>query len=151
MRRINLAVSLALLGLAGFTLLEGGKLPFGTFRSPQTAFFPRILSLLLLICCLILLAQAVRGKESRQPPSEVAIEGWKRIGATLLTMVGFALLLETLGFLLSTFLLMVLLLRAIEALRWHVVIGIALSTAIFCYLLFAKLLNVPLPAGILGI
>ena len=66
-------------------------------------------------------------------------------------MVGFALVLEWLGFLLSTFFLMVLLLRAIEAPRWSKVIIVALVTALISYGLFAWLLGVPLPAGVLGI
>jgi hypothetical protein len=118
---------------------------------PQTAFFPRILSLLLLIFSLILLAQAMRAKETARGPEQIATQGWVRIGATLATMAAFALVLETLGFLLSAFLLMVLLLRAIEAQPWHVVIGVALSTALISYLLFARLLGIPLPGGILGI
>ena len=46
---------------------------------------------------------------------------------------------------------MVLLLRAIEAPRWPKVFVVALVTALLSYGLFAWLLGVPLPAGILGI
>jgi putative tricarboxylic transport membrane protein len=74
-----------------------------------------------------------------------------RIGGTLATMVGFALALERLGFLLTTFLLMVLLLRAIESQRWPKVVAIALMTALISYAIFGWLLGIPLPAGVLGI
>ena len=74
-----------------------------------------------------------------------------RIGATLATMIGFALVLERLGFLLATFILMVLLLRAIDAPRWSKVIIVSLVTSLLSYGLFAWLLGVPLPAGVLGI
>lgn len=151
MRRFNIAASLALLALAAFILFEVSKLPFGSFRVPQTAFFPTILSLLLLIFSLILLVQALRAKETLRGPEPIATDGWVRIGATLATMLAFALVLETLGFLLSTFVLMVLLLRAIEAQPWRVVVGVALSTALISYFLFARLLGIPLPGGILGI
>jgi len=150
MRRVNIAASLALLALAGSVLFETNKLPFGSFRVPQTAFFPKILSLLLLAFSLVLLAQAICAKEAPRGPEQIATEGWVRIGATLATMVAFALALETLGFLLSTFLLMAMLLRAIEAQPWHVVIGVAFSTALIAYFLFAILLGIPLPGGILG-
>jgi hypothetical protein len=59
--------------------------------------------------------------------------------------------LERLGFLLATFILMVLLLRAIEAPRWPKVLIVALVTSLLSYGLFAWLLGVPLPGGILGI
>jgi len=48
-------------------------------------------------------------------------------------------------------LLMVILLRSIEAQNWRKVIAVALATAVISYGLFAWLLGVPLPAGILGI
>jgi putative tricarboxylic transport membrane protein len=70
---------------------------------------------------------------------------------TLAALAGFALVLERLGFLLTTFLLMVLLLRAIEAQRWPKVIVVALATALISYAIFAWLLGVPLPPGVLGI
>src|SRR5262245_13656619 len=124
MRRLDIAASLALLALAAFILFEANELPFGSFRVPQTAFFPKILSLLLLMFSLVLLAQAIRAEKTARGPEQIATEGWVRIGATLATMVAFALVLEILGFLLSTFLLMAMLLRAIEAQPWHVVIGI---------------------------
>ena len=66
-------------------------------------------------------------------------------------MVGFALVLERAGFFLTTFFLMVLLLRAIEAQSWSKVIGIAVATALISYAIFGWLLGIPLPAGILGI
>ena len=82
---------------------------------------------------------------------KIETEGWIRIGATLATLAGFALVLEHLGFLLSTFLLMVCLLRAIEAQSWGKIITVALATSLITYGLFARLLGVPLPAGVLGI
>ena len=49
MKRSDAAVSVILIGLAGFILLESRHLSFGTMRVPQTAFFPKILAVLLLI------------------------------------------------------------------------------------------------------
>src|SRR6185295_15102615 len=102
----------------------------------------------LALSCLV---QTVRDRTIEPPTEQIPAEGWIRIGATLTTLVGFALVLEWLGFLLSTFLLMVLLLRAIEAPKWSKVIVVALATAALSYGLFGWLLGVPLPAGVLGI
>jgi hypothetical protein len=46
---------------------------------------------------------------------------------------------------------MVCLLRTIEAQSWGKVIAVALATSLITYGLFAWLLGVPLPAGVLGI
>jgi putative tricarboxylic transport membrane protein len=151
MKQSNIAISLILIGLAGFILLQSRNLAFGTLRAPQTAFFPTTLATLLLILSVILLGQTLLGKEIRRGPDKIVAEGWVRIGGALATMVGFALALERLGFLLTTFLLMVLLLRAIESQRWPKVVAIALMTALISYAIFGWLLGIPLPAGVLGI
>ena len=151
MKKPNLVVALLLVGFAAIILEQSGHLPFGRLQVPQTGFFPTTLAALLLGFSLILLAQALRGTAERQRiPDPIAPEGWVRIGATLATMVGFALVLERLGFLLTTFVLMVLLLRATESQKWHKVIAIAVATALFSYAVFAWLLGIPLPAGVLG-
>lgn len=151
MKRFEIIAAAALAGFAGYILFESGKLRIGSFRVPQTGFFPRVLGILLVLLTLIELLRALRQPESANAPGKIASEGWFRIGAILATMLGFALVLERLGFLLATFVLMVLLLRAIEAPRWSKVFIVALATSLLSYGLFAWLLGVPLPAGILGI
>ncbi|MEO6163220.1 MAG: tripartite tricarboxylate transporter TctB family protein [Candidatus Binatia bacterium] len=151
MKRFEIAAAAALAGFAGYILFESTRLRIGSFRVPQTGFFPRVLGILLVLLTLIELLRALRQPESANAPGKIASEGWFRIGATLATMLGFALVMEQLGFLLATFFLMVLLLRAIEAPRWPKVLIVALITSLLSYGLFAWLLGVPLPAGILGI
>lgn len=150
MRRSNIAVSLCLLGLAGIILLEARGLTFGSIRTPQTGFFPVLLAGLLLVLSLLLLGQALHQSATEPSLWRVGSESWKRIGSTFVILAGFALVLESLGYLISTFVLMVLLLRAIDPLKWNVVIAVALSTSLVSYLIFAWLLNIPLPQGFLG-
>jgi hypothetical protein len=150
MKRLDLIAAAALAGLAGYVLLESRQLGFGSFRAPQTGFFPRVLGILLMLLAIAELFRALRQAEPAFFTEKIAGEGWIRIGATLATMLGFAVVLERLGFLVATFFLMVLLLRAIEAPRWPKVLLVALVTSALSYGLFAWLLGVPLPAGILG-
>ena len=150
MKRSNVAISVILIGLAGFVLLESRSLHFGSLRAPQTAFFPTTLAVLSLLLAVVLLAQTLLGTAGGRLPDKILPEGWVRIGATLATMAGFAFAIERLGFLLSTFLLMVLLLRAIESQNWLKVIAIALVTSLISYAIFGWLLGIPLPGGVLG-
>jgi len=151
MKKSDLAVALILLGLAGFVLAQSLKLPFGRVQTPQTGFFPTFLAVLLLIFSFLLLAQAFFAPaEKRRGQDPMTSEAWARVGLTLAAMVGFALVLERLGFLLTTFVLMVLLLRAVDSERWPKVIAIAVAAAGFAYALFGWLLGIPLPAGFLG-
>jgi len=149
--RSDIAVGAILLALAGYIFLTASALPFGTARVPQTAFFPKTLAVLLEILSLVVVTQALAGTKAPFASNKIGSDGWIRIGATLATLAGFALLLERLGFLLATFLLMICLLRAIEAQSWGKVIAVALATSLITYGLFAWLLGVPLPAGVLGI
>jgi putative tricarboxylic transport membrane protein len=151
MRRLTIAASLILGGLAVLILFEASRLAFGSIRVPQTGFFPSILAILLLFLSIALLVQTCRqaGGESGEQP--ITSEAWIRISITLAAMLGFALVLEKLGFLLSTFSAMLVLLRVIEPQKWPRVIVVALATALISYFLFARLLNIPLPAGVLEI
>lgn len=152
MKKSDLAVALILIGFAGFVLAQSLELPFGRVQTPQTGFFPTLLAALLLIFSSILLAQAFFAPaEKRRGPDPMTSDAWVRIGATLAAMIGFALVLEHLGFLLTTFTLMVLLLRAVESQKWPKVIAIAAATAGFAYAVFGWLLAIPLPGGVLGI
>jgi len=74
---------------------------------------------------------------------------WIRIGVTLAMLAAFGLVLERVGFLLATFLVMVILLRSIEAQDWRKVIAVALATALISYRLFAWLLVVCLTLFVL--
>lgn len=151
MKRFEITAAAVLAGLAAYVLFVSSKLSAGSFRMPQSGFFPRVLGVLLVLLTVGELVRVLRQPESATTPGKIDSEGWIRIGATLATMLGFALVLERLGFLLATFMLMVLLLRAIEAPRWSKVFIVALATSLLSYGLFAWLLGVPLPAGILGI
>jgi putative tricarboxylic transport membrane protein len=149
MRRLTIAASVILAGLAGLTLFEASRLAFGSIRVPQTGFFPSILAILLLFLSIALLVQTCRRAVGETGEHPIKSEAWIRISITLAAMLGFALVLEKLGFLLSTFIVMLVLLRVIEPQKWPRVIAVALATALICYFLFARLLNIPLPAGVL--
>jgi len=78
-------------------------------------------------------------------------ERWKKLIGVLTVMFLYALFLEILGFLVSTFLLLVFLFRAgMESQRWSVAIG-GSAIASFCsYAVFELWLKTQLPRGFLG-
>jgi putative tricarboxylic transport membrane protein len=150
MGRSGVISALTLLVLALAALLEAGKLPFGTFSSPRPGFFPLILAIFLAFFSVLLLAQEISQTdgESGAFPGGVAL--WKRISLAIGALVAFGLLFETLGYVLSTFLFIAFLLRAVERQKWWLVVVVAFCTSLVIYLLFGLLLNTPLPAGILS-
>lgn len=73
----------------------------------------------------------------------------RRILKVLGALCLYVLILEHLGFAVTTFLFMVLALR-LEPRRWAFIIPVAIGTTAFFFFLFKVLLRVPLPPGILG-
>ena len=75
---------------------------------------------------------------------------WKRAMPMLGGLMAYALLLDFLGFSLTTFLLVFLLVWAIESRPWWVAGLVGIGIASFMYTLFLHWLRVQLPTGWLG-
>ena len=76
---------------------------------------------------------------------------WGKIIYILGALSLYAFFLEFLGYLISTFLLMFFLFRAVEKQKWPVVILGSLSTSLLTYGLFKIWLQVQLPVGLWGV
>ena len=89
--------------------------------------------------------------------SEIVVEavaperpgGWPRVVLTLAAIVGYTLLLESLGYILATLLLLGSLLVLLRQ-RVVVTVAVAVVGAVGTYTLFHTWLKVPLPRGIFG-
>jgi hypothetical protein len=66
-------------------------------------------------------------------------------------MILVTLFFSRLGFLLSSFLLMLALLRILGVKRWTFNLSLSFITAIVCYFLFVQWLKIPLPKGWIGL
>lgn len=150
MRQRNFISSIVLLALACATFLEVSRMPIGTPGRPQVGFYPFILAILLTILTLLLLWQAIKEKDGGGRTAEMRSGAWKRIGLAMGALFAFAFLLDLLGYIISTFLLIAFLLRAIEPHKWRIVIIVAFLCSLVTFLVFNLLLEAQLPPGILG-
>jgi hypothetical protein len=162
------AIALFVFGVA--TALASLNLPVGTMRAPGSGFFPLLLGLLLAALSVsqggrvylerLKQAQAARLRQTQAAPVSPAApaahpswragEGPRRV---LLFMGAVALavaLLPTLGYALTSLLLMLALLRILGLASWRLIGAISAATAIACYLVFVRVLGIPLPAGVAG-
>jgi putative tricarboxylic transport membrane protein len=151
MGRTGVISALTLLTLALAALFEASKLPFGRLSSPQPGFFPVILAVILTIFSLVLMAQAMGGTKKESGASRAGSAIWRRIVLAVGALVVFGVLFESLGYIISTFLFIAFLLRAVEHQKWSLVVVVAFFTSLATYLVFGLLLNTPLPGGILGL
>jgi hypothetical protein len=113
---------------------------------------PLILGILLILLSLILLGQAK--KSSRTPQgltSSILPGGWKKVVYTVSIMLLATFLFETIGYLLTFSLLLILLMQGAGPQRWRTTLLIAFFSALSIYLIFVLLLKQQLPKGLLGI
>ncbi len=151
MRRTDYISAVTLLALALAALLEASKLQFGRVSAPQAGFFPLVLAVFLAIFSLIFLAQAMGLPKEKPGASRGRSATWNKIVLAIAALVVFGVLFESLGYIISTFLFIVFLLRAVERQKWSLVVVVAFFTSLATYLVFGLLLNTPLPGGILGL
>jgi hypothetical protein len=76
---------------------------------------------------------------------------WQKVLIVLGGLSLYIYFFNVLGFIVSTFLLMMFLFKAVEPTKWWVAIASSIITIIFSYLVFEIWLQVPFPRGVLGI
>ena len=126
---------------------QGIQLYPGTDGAPGSGFFPMWVGVCLMALSLLLLIRPLGSKTMDEviPQRE---EG-KRVLLTLVILVMYTLLLKSLGFIIATFLLFLILLQLFERGRWGVAIAISLAAVLGSYWLFVKFFDLVLPGGLL--
>ncbi len=137
-----------IIGLA--ILFYSGKYGLGRMSSPGPGFVPFLSGLVIAGLALIVFLQQF-GKDVRESPGELwRQKDWAVTVKVMGALVVYAIFLQTLGFLLVTFLLVLYLFRAIEPLSWKRVFTGALGTTFGAYFIFDYWLQAQLPRGIFG-
>ena len=136
------------------TAILSAQMPIGTFRAADSGLFPLCLGILLMVLSAAFMVNAVWAPGERAAEEAGAAEepGWLgQVVAFLAILVVATLLLNTLGYPVVSFLLMVGLLRVLGSRRWPLNLTLSLMIAAGSYTLFVYLLKIPLPKGVLGI
>ena len=130
------------------------QLPLGALRTPGTGFFPFALGLALMALAagrgiqLYLARPKVATPETPAAPAVPEHDGaTRRVALFVAGLITTVALLQPLGYVLSSFLLMLVLLQILGLGRWYLSVAVALVSAAACYLVFVRWLKIPLPAG----
>jgi putative tricarboxylic transport membrane protein len=154
MNRDEMVVGIVIFIFGGITALLSLRMPIGTFRMGGTGMFPLFLGILLMILSgIFVLKIFFQGKEG-QVKKEASIESSESPIQLILFLGSMALatlFFNQLGYPLTSFLLMVALLRILGIKRWGLNILISVVTAVGSYFLFVKWLDIPMPKGWIGI
>ena len=129
-------------------------LGLGSISRPAPGFFPFWISIGLTATSLHLMIQSIREGTADELPAAFetvfSLTGFRRVVIVMVGTALFGLLLEDLGFLLTTFIFMAFCWLAVD--RQPYLRGLLISAAVSgaSFLLFAKVLNVHFPRGLLG-
>ena len=136
------------------------NMPQGRLSYPGPGLFPKIIGIFLVATALGCLLQEIllRKKASGSPPAsplanqDAPAPGGRNVAKTfqlMALMVGYTLVLKTLGFLISICAFMVVAIRIFGYRRWFPALAMAVVIAGISYVSFVLWLKVPLPLGIL--
>ena len=122
------------------------QLAMGSFKRPGPGFLPFGLACILIVLSIALIASQWKKGSGQTPfwPERT----WLR---PLLGIVAFALyafLIGLIGFLLTTFIFLILWMWFIESISWRQIAAVSIGVTLVLYLIFGYFLEVPLPGGI---
>jgi hypothetical protein len=136
--------------LSFYLAVESHRLGLSTGNRPGPGFFPFIATIGMGLIATFRLLNNIRGR----PPDnhfESGSAGEARLVLYVIAgMIAYALLLDSIGFLFCTFLLVAFYLKVIAARRWPVTLSFAAGVALTSHIFFEFLLKAGLPRGFLN-
>lgn len=128
------------------------KLGLGSLAHPRPGLLPFLSGVVLFaVSIIVFLRGGISTSHEKAKGIRQLWEGmnWSKTIIVTIALVLYTLLFSHLGFLLSTILLLIFLLRAIEPVRWFVAIGGSMIVSFVSFAIFVLWLQVQLPKGII--
>ena len=139
------SVLLFLFGI--FVCVQASHLETGHVHNPGPGFIPLLAGALLGGLSLVIFLQSFLRKEKISSFGK----GWFKGAVVVGSLIIYTLVLEKLGFLITTFIFLLLTLLSFKPRRMRGALLVSLLTVIISYLVLSVWLKVQLPKGILGI
>ena len=136
------------LGAAG--IYASARMGVGHIGEPGSGFVPLTASAFVCLMALLVFLQSFERGQARSLSALWKGVYWRRSLAVGAITLAYILALETLGFFLIGFLLLVITMKGLEGLGWKKTLIISISTLAVSYVVFKVLLKATLPVGILG-
>ncbi|MGB9662755.1 MAG: tripartite tricarboxylate transporter TctB family protein [Moorellaceae bacterium] len=125
------------------------ELKLGNFRHPDSGFLPFWYGLGLVVLSMVLVLTHLGA--DKEPLPFWSKGQWVRPLMAVIIVLIYSLILESLGYVLSTFLFLLSWEAIIEREKWGKTLSICVLGTLAMYVIFERLLGVPLPTGILGL
>jgi putative tricarboxylic transport membrane protein len=147
MKDIDRAGGFFFLLVGGYAVAESLRLPLGGFRHPDAGFLPFGLGIALVFLSALLLIRTCR--KTHQGEWLLWGEGKYRVGVAAASMLCYVFVLNCLGYMIATCLIMIVILRLLERLRWLTALLVTVPSVLISYIAFSFYLGVPLPKGLI--
>lgn len=141
---------LVALALSLFVVWSGIDMGMGSITDPGSGYVLVYAGLLMILFSAIMLYSAVKdgGPTFLSLWRDVL---WTKPLMVIVLLIAFTLVFETLGFLISTTILLLVLLRVIDPVPWVRAVTIAVLVPLVCWYVLVKLLLIQLPSGVFQI
>jgi putative tricarboxylic transport membrane protein len=138
------------ISLSIFVMVGSYKLGLGSFHNPGPGLMPFLLGIILLLVSIFIVWKSFSKIQiSNDIPEErapIKVNFWKIVLVSG-SLIIYALLLDRLGFLVSTLLLLLFLFKAAGSQKWRFVMAASVLTVIIIYLFFTSL-GIRFPKGV---
>jgi hypothetical protein len=146
MKKLSRIIAGAMILLGSYVIIVAKDYPPTSNGVLGPGFFPILLGILLIaLSSLAILVSFV----SKEEETIVFGEGTQRVIITSGIVLGYLVGVATLGFLLSTPLFLIIIMRYFHVPKWSTVLLVSFTTTAILYVVFLKFLSVSLPSGIL--
>jgi putative tricarboxylic transport membrane protein len=150
MPRTDKFIGIFFLLFSGYICWEGLQLGFGTWHKPSSGFIPFLSGFFLGILALLLLVQNIWLNKANFTEGKKEKTNWRAVFIVFASLFSYILLLNYLGFIITTILFVGTLLKIIEKKRWFLTMWVSLVIALGSYVVFKVWLQAELPEGIFG-
>ncbi len=152
MKRNNIVGGIFFLMVGLIFAVYSRSVDIGDWSEPGAGFLPFYGGLVMIGMAVLLVLNSLVGKDARTAidPFFPESDSWKRVLSTFLALVGYNVLLRPLGFVLVTFLFVAFLVKFIFPESWVKSLTTAALATICAQVVFAFLLEINFPKGILG-
>jgi putative tricarboxylic transport membrane protein len=151
-KRAHQVTAVVCLVFAAFVMRRSLGMRLHTPLGPGPGFFPFWLAVIFGGLAMVMLVQATLQRPAAGPAGlVVTAAGYRRIAAILGALVGAVILMNPLGFRLTSFAFYLFLLTTLSRPSWAVALLVAVAGSFGVYQMFADFLRITLPVGLLGI
>ncbi|MBI4495477.1 MAG: tripartite tricarboxylate transporter TctB family protein [Deltaproteobacteria bacterium] len=149
MLKYDLIAGLVWLGLGSAIAMGSYQLQIGSFYKPGPGLFPFLIGLVLVACSIpVIILAILHAKKIRPEIAGFWSKSSRKLGWVLICLFAYALLVEKIGYLLTTSFILFFLLKTMGSLKLRILFPVLFLTVAISYYVFGVLLEVPLPPGI---